>query len=365
MSKLSRAVVLLALAARALGGGPLANVAAVQPEQTNGVQSRDLASLRTVWAEPESQGTVELGAVVRRRIQFQNVLNVPVSLDIVSTTCGCIEARFGSNSLASGDSTVLTIGTQSSPLPGVQSHSVVFRITWREDGADRAERGMCSLSYTPKLAFVVRPERVALAGVEGERTGFDVFIRVLEKDVNLDPGVPTVTLPGWTVVRREGLGLPRGVQRFHVEGPVGSPGFVEAEVSWATALNAEPSIRVPLRLRSLSPLRSVPGGATIVRNAEDGQARATLRLFVRRKESAAPASIRIVTPCEWLSARLISAHEVEIALSPMPEMLSIGSNRGELLSADGTVLMTFPIVWYTRSEAEKASIRTEASQPSR
>ncbi len=346
-----------------MAGGAFAGPALAQPVQDEpGEAVRELRSLRVVGGDPQNAGDVEPGHTVTRRLRFQNVLRVPVEVEIVSRTCACVETRFEPSRVGPGEHGVLTLTTVAAPVQAAQIHSAAFRVRWTEDGEARSEVGHAGVEYRSAVDFTVFPQTLALAGLTGDILAVDVVIFTGDDDLGRpDLLDPRCSLEGWTVRRATNEHLPLDAARFTISGPVRRVGIVDGEVEWTTHSTRTPSLRVPIRLRGLSEWRAFPGGAWFV--GEGQPAERTLRLIPRREGLSRPASVEC-SETPGLTARLIVPEggegdepRVVIALAPDDGRGVAGAGEVRVRDARGRVLATIPVVWYpgaTPAKRERA-----------
>lgn len=326
----------------------------------------ELRSLRVVEAADENVGTVQVNTVASRKVVFRNELKHPVSLSIFSKSCGCLSAKFDSETLQPGEKSTLSLGAHVLPVLGEQAHHVMFKVLWKEDGKEKTERGMCLIRYQPDIEFVVTPTKAGVAAIQGERVHVDIFMRYLteidkERDQEhppLDLAEGKCTLKGWTVTRVDDPSLPSGAIRFRAEGVVEQTGFQTGEITWQSGASEKPAVTVPIRLRTLSPWRASPGGHVFVRDASDEEMARTIRLVRRSETSPAPFAVKLTEPSEWLDVTLVG-ETVKATLKAGKKMPGIGSARAEVLAENGEILLNFPIVWYTREVPAKIKTPTK------
>ncbi|MBC7834443.1 MAG: DUF1573 domain-containing protein [Phycisphaerales bacterium] len=303
-------------------------------------------------ADPEDFGEVSVGTSIIRTVTFINKRTVPITLEIVDKTCGCLVTSFEPATVPPGGRTLLRIATVPAPGSGVQAHHVTFTSTWDESGFRRSERGVCGLSFVSDVEFVVRPEAAALACVVGRETHVDIFVRYMEDEGGKAPPVnePQCSLPGWSVRRVDDATIPKGVVRLRATGSGDTPGFFEGEVMWDTESATQPEMSVPIRLRVLEPWRSVPGGAVFTPAQGDERRAVTMTLFPRVQNGGKPVSVELEGGRDWINAALSSEREVTVELLPHGQRPPTGSVYARLLDGDGNVLLRFPVVWFAESD---------------
>lgn len=303
----------------------------------------ELASLRVVAADPEDAGRVHVGSTVRRRVEFTNVLDVPVDLAVSTKTCGCLDARFGAETVGPGARVELVLTVPVAPGAGEQAHSVTFTAGWSGGGARRTEQGVCLVRFTPDIQYVIHPSRVALGVIRGDSIRFEVVVRWTRPSApapELDEG--RCSLPGWSI---EAVDAPDDtVRRYVVRGAAAEVGLFDAELSWDSPDGS--TLRVPVRLRVLDPWRSRNGGVVIGKLDEGSTVRTTVELVPRRAGGPAPASVQLDPEVPGVSARLASAHGLDVQVRRGPNMPSVGACAAVIKDKDGNRLGVVPVVWW-------------------
>lgn len=316
---------------------------------------RALRSLRVVKADPEDMGSVPVGSALRRRIVFENTLNVPVEVAIAEKSSACTEASFDPARLEPGEHATLDMNVAVTPGSG-QLQSVTFHARWTtEDGQTHTESGLCLLRYTPEIRYVVRPESTAAAVVRGGRASFDVFIRELEspdEPPDLEPIPPE--RPGWSIRRINDPDIPPGVLRFRVEGPVGEEPYADFVVHWRERDGPAPAVELPIRLRSLMPWRSAPGGVVIHGPRTPSTHRLALTPRITPPHQAPPnpvgepATVRLRGGDGVVHASL-QGRTLTVAFTPADDTPAIGSAWIDVLDRDSRLLTDIPVAWFLAS----------------
>jgi hypothetical protein len=303
----------------------------------------DLESLSFAGGDPEDYGKREVGSAVLRRVNFRNLKHVPVQIEILSKSCGCLSSEFDKGVIAPGEQCTLSMGTSVTPSAGQQVHFVSFRTTWEEAGEVRQEQGICYLRFRPNVAFIVRPEIAALAGATGSEVRLDMSILSLEElDVVSALPPPRVELPGWHVSPIQPISAQ--VVRYRVWGRIGDPGICDTMVTWQ-APDSLPAASMALRVFSYPACRVFPGGAVFVGQRFKGNSALELRVF-QDPNGPRIAGVRVTPDEACLDVRLLSNDRVQVVLEAMESLPARGHASGELVTLDGTIVRSFPIVWW-------------------
>lgn len=210
---------------------------------------------------------------------------------------------------------------------------------------------MVAVRYRPRIAYVVRPEFPLFSGIVGEPVSADVFIRVLEDSPEaMALEKPTCSLPGWSVASSADEPTGTRIRRFALEGSIPASGVTDADIVWRVPEGMEQALRLPIRLRGLSPYRVFPGAATfVIRGDERGAIQAELVMQPRvRPAAAAPSDVALANAVPWVGVELVAPDRVRVSLVPGEGMPTCGSVRARVLSTAGDVCADFPIVWWTR-----------------
>jgi hypothetical protein len=338
------------LAGLALSVAPLRALAQDSEHQPKDLVLRtgELNSLRIISADRESFGIVRVHSNIVRKLNFGNVLSVPLHIEIVSKSCGCMQAALSSTDVPAGGQTTLTMSVGVAPLSGEQAHSVVFRASWNDQGERKSELGLCGIQYQADVQVVVRPETAATSVTRGNATSIDFFARALEKGVEVSVSHVSCSIPGWVIGLVDDPSLPAEAVHIRAVGPGLKEGYLDGEVALGSGPSTEPFLKVPVRVRVLEPYRAEPGGAILVRNEGDGEAEQVLRLRPRDQASGLPKKVRLTSDCKWISVGMQSPDQVKVRFTPGAGISPIGSARAQVLADSGEVLLDFPIAWYTR-----------------
>lgn len=309
----------------------------------------DLDCLAVVTAEREDFGVAAPGQELVRHVTFQNITDQEVRLDIVSTTCGCLQAEFDRKAIAPGERATLMLGTAAAPGPGEQAQFVRFSAEWIDRDTPRSEQGICGLRYACATPYVIRPEVLGISGLVGSDASAEVYIHRME-DPSDPPRLssPRCSLSGWTLERADRPELPPGVAAYRLRGVIGSQTTLDAFIELDDPEGPEGFLRIPVRVRGDWAYRP-EGGAPRIALSPGGQQRfvSVTRLIPRVKDLPAPATVILSAPVAGLTARLDGANlviEVDTQVSSL-----LGSVRARISAADGRDLVDLPIVWYSPS----------------
>jgi hypothetical protein len=331
------------------GGSSAAGLVAAPAQSASepGVGASGLQSLELVQADPEFAGRHRPGRVATRRLTFRNRLDVPVRVEMLGKTCGCLAATIDPETVPAG-------GTASFRLDGIvpgqmgeQSHSASFRCTWVKDGAKHAERGRVGLRYMADIDVEVFPAEVALAGVLGREAGLHVVVRSLS-GAEGPPELPGArcTIPGWRVEEVDEPRVGRLARMFRVRGPVASLSTVDGEVIFATKNPAQPEVRASIRLNGHTPWRAFPGGATFVGGRLMAEER-EVSLSPRCAAAGEPARVEVEPVSAFVQAELAPGPVLRVRLRPGEGLEPQGSVRARVVGPGGELLAEVPVVWWT------------------
>lgn len=335
-----------------------------QPVEQDKTPPASLRSVRVVGGDPENAGEVPPNELVTRRLEFQNILEVPIGVEITSRTCACVTVKFEPESLAPGEKGVLTMSVVAAPVQEPQLQAVSFSVTWDEAGEKKTERGRCGVRYRAAVDYTIFPVALAVAGLLGERLAVDVVIGTGSEEVGRpELSGATCSLPGWKVARASDEELAPDTARFTISGPVTARGISDGTIEWMTSSSRTPRLSVPIRLRGLTAYRAFPGGATFVGLKDGETGTATLKLIPRRAtQMMKPARVE-VTPEGLVTAHLTgptgSPDSVAIDLAPRLSGSSIGHATVRVVDADGGLLCEMPVVWCPSTASFQAATPPE------
>ena len=334
-----------AIAARAQEGERDALAA---PEQAVEPARGELESLVFVGGDPEQFGRRDIGSPILRKVHFENTRPVPVHVDVLQKSCSCLGAAFDRATIAPSQRCTLTLNATVSPSAGEQVHFATFRARWEDGEGAHEERGICYARFTPAISFVVRPEAAAVSGIRGSVIDCRVTLRSLERQA-IAAALPTpeVDLDGWSVTPIPAPGSDLSMVSFRVVGEMREIGMWDVSIRWKHP-DAPPVAAIPLRVASFPAIRVFPGGAVFLLDPAAGEPSPVKLRLVSADGAPIVHAVRCSPARDWVRVRLVDGGVVEIELVPSPDRPKTGTVRAELISSDAEVLMSVPIVWWSR-----------------
>jgi hypothetical protein len=327
-------------AAKSAGGSDAAGAPAGQAS---------LRSLRLEASDPENMGVLPVGRSAQRVLRFRNILSVPVRLEVINKSCGCLETLFDRAEVGPGELAVLKIGFTPAVAAGPQAQTVEFRSRWTIDGKPESERGMCAVRFAVDLEYEIRPELATASGCVGERVSAPVWIRSGDDTPIREIHVAHCTLEGWSVERDNADATNPGIVKYIARGPVPREGVTEGSIV-LRALDGAGEVTVPLLVNGRLPMRAREGGWICDwRGAAGTDQERVIELEGRPGMGA--RGVRVEPPGGPVTASLVNAHQVRVRCHFDAGPPTLGSAHVVVLDGDGRVIGRFPVVWVPRAGA--------------
>ncbi len=334
----SAAVVIAFVLAAGLGG--------VRPESppATPVPPAPPAALVEVTATDENLGKVPAGTIATRRVKFRNAGTTTLHLRVITTSCGCMEARVEPASVEPGELCSVTIAIRALPAGGQQQHYAEIGARIAPDGAD-VQKSIVSVVYEPNVTFLARPDTLAWTVFEGEplashlmlrsEEGPEVFDEPLRVKVTGVPDLvcsPAHALPGLDLLRR-----------IEIQARFSRPGLHCGHIA---VDSSEGSIIVPVVARVLPAWRAEPAGVVFA-SMENGPRE--IALVARTSAAVALAAVTLADPDTPVEASLASVNgvpRVSVRLLRPPQPSELGSTLLNVRDAAGDIRLAIPVVWW-------------------
>ncbi len=326
---------------------PKADEAAVPPA---GKAPGQLRWLRYDGGDAEDRGTAHVGETVTRVLRFSNTSAQRLRLRVISTSCGCVGAKFDKEELAPGGTTILTVAANVSPSTGKQSQAVRFEV---DDGTTK-QRGVCAIRYEADIGYEVLTRRIRRTFVVGEPSTINVWFRWMDAgDVEQQEFSDIeMTVPGFRLKGAYSPGEPSGALALAFEGTPKEPGTLTGSFGAKLSPSAEPTGAVPIAARVLPAWRAEPPGFVL----SGAEARLTSELFPRRPGATppAPGAVAMTDPDSPLRVLLAKGTDnvpprVVLEWKSGSKPASPGSDRVIVKDEQGTTLVDLPISWFPAS----------------
>ncbi len=310
-----------------------------------------LECLKAVTGDPENLGTVQANTLIYRRINFANTSPHTVRLKVVTTTCGCLSAKFSNDVVAPGASTTLTLSVMVAPAMGAQAQSTMFTASWDDASGPREQRGVCLIRYAADIDFDIFPDHYRFVTIDGEPVAGRVWARWSDAEAtSLAFKQVTCTLPNVTVA---GPFMPEDtptIRAYTFSIPSPDVGLHIGQIIIETGTADRPEIKLPVSVRVLPSWRPEPAGAVL----RGDTTQVVMTLFARSDAARAPASIFIESDAAPITAELrwpegdrtkIPKLVVRSKKSPAGEMTD-GATRVNVRDTDGRTLVSVPVAWF-------------------
>ncbi|MCW5765086.1 MAG: DUF1573 domain-containing protein [Phycisphaeraceae bacterium] len=304
----------------------------------------ELKSVLPMFDEPEDFGVVDAWKPLSRTLHLTNRLDVPVGVEVIEKSCGCLSCELSSPTIPPGGFVTVRMSVSPAEMAGPQMQYAKLALRWDTAGGPRVERAVFGLRYETRVSYWVRPKVVRLGLVEGEAARVSLVLR--EQGPFLQ-AVRAIRSALSEVVVQPERDPQFGDEAWvtHAEIRAGGAGVRTGEIEIETDAERGALARVPVALRVLPPWAFEPAGAVILgREPRDVR----VRLVARGGNAPAVAAVRAIGTPEWVSLELTGAgtdRAVVIRFRP-PAESSTGSGGFECLDAQGRVVGAGPIVWW-------------------
>ncbi|MFN7021394.1 MAG: DUF1573 domain-containing protein [Phycisphaerales bacterium] len=309
-----------------------------------------------VSRDAEDKGTVPAGTSVSRRITLRNVSTSPVRIEVHRRSCACLAPVVEPDRIEPGQTASLTFGAVAAAAPGQHVYSVTFKAIEEIDGdARRVQSVHASLRHTSSFVCVVRPKRLAITAIQGERFEAPLFVQSLA-DTEVRPDHCGCSFEFLTVstddaaLTRDGTSV---VWRAVAQGIAAEPGLFDGVIRLAAAGVDAPISDVPTTIRVLPQWQASPPGVAVNWNVVPPAPVEHVLQARNRLGHGRIESLTIVEPGRGVAARLEHADNdhavIVVTLSPADLRPPLTASV-RLLDAEGRVVGVVPVVVYRRGD---------------
>lgn len=301
-----------------------------------------------VTSPDEHLGELPAGATATRRVTFRNAGPGAVFVRVITTSCGCMEARVEPERVGPGETCAVTISIRAIPAGGEQRHYAEIGVRAEPDGAD-IQKAVVSVAYQPRVAFVARPDALAWTVLEDTPLASHLLLRseegpeVFDEPVGITPtGVPGLECSAALPVAGQGL-----LRRIDIRAPGQRPGVYCGRIAVDSEQGA---LVVPVVLRVVPAWRAEPAGAIFSPGAEGA------RELVIRGARNGPADVAQVVvadsdaPVAATASREKGVTRVSVRLLRPPAPGELGSTTLVLKDSAGADRLRVPVVWCRGTE---------------
>jgi len=306
------------------------------------------APLVEVSSPDEHLGELPAGTTATRRVQFRNTGPSAVYVRVVTTSCGCMEARVEPARVGPGETCAVAISIRAIPAGGEQRHYAEIGVRAEPEGAD-IQKAVVSVAYQPRVAFLARPDALSWTVLEDAPLASHLLLRSEEgPEVFEEPvGITSTGIPGLECSPALPVAGQSLLRRVDFRAPGQRPGVYCGRIAVDSEQGA---LVVPVVLRVLPAWRAEPAGAIFSSGAEGA------RELVIRGARNAPADVAQVVvadsgaPVAATVGRERGVTRVSVRLLRPPAPGELGSTTLVLRDSAGTDRLSVPVVWCRGTE---------------
>lgn len=304
---------------------------------------------------PEDCGRVPTGVEVSRTVSVKNTRPEPVSIRLLSKTCGCVAARIEPAEIPPGESAEITLSTRSAPLGGDQAHSAWFGVGREIKPGEWAQ--LCTLTvsfrYTPDVEFMVfPPNRVLAHAVVAQAKDIVVYVNADRIQARPPHGLLSST-PEIEPVGVVNVPENKNVVKLLFRARPTSVGVLQGTISFETGSERFPKVALPITVVVRPALLVDPPG--LILDGDKVAAGARFECTVRAREGLAGSvlsSVQAVAESGRVDARIERSTDggtVHLVVGVEPAAIrESGSERVWLQDDKGNKLAEVPIAWTGR-----------------
>ena len=327
---------------KSLEGEPLAHLR--PPGSRSSQYPSNLVALKVLSAEAESRGLIRPLLRATRNVTFANQISFPVSLEINSKSCGCLNASFSKVLVEPGQQTVLTLSATVTPAFGEQTQSATFSAKWIDTSGPQSERGICLLSYFSDIEVLVRPEQATLKAIEGTNVSVDLFIRATDGS-DAAPPTPKCTLTNWKVRRVNDAALRKGTWHFIAEGICGS-GRQSGEILVRPSSEVHAAITVPLTVVGICAVIAKPAAVVFSMAQANDADSSKIMLLDRVTNMPLGRPFTVSSDSKWVTVVHSAGDELIVQFKPDSSTRIAGAATLAVRDDSGRALLQIPVAWF-------------------
>ncbi|MBL8757717.1 MAG: DUF1573 domain-containing protein [Phycisphaerae bacterium] len=296
----------------------------------------------------EHLGELPAGTTATRRVQFRNTWSSVVLVRVVTTSCGCMEARVEPARVGPGETCEVAVSIRAIPAGGEQRHHAEIGVRAEPEGAD-IQKAVVSVAYQPRVVFLARPDALSWTVLEDAPLASHLLLRSEEgPEVFGEPvGITSAGIPGLECSPALPVAGQRLVRRVDIRAPGQRPGVHCGRI---TVESEQGAVVVPVVLRVLPAWRAEPAGAIFSSEAEGA------RELVIRGARNAPVDVAqvVVADADAPVAAAVSRDKgvtrVSVRMLRPPAPGELGSTTLILRDSAGTDRLSVPVVWWPGTE---------------
>lgn len=337
-------------------GSCLAGAARASQPDPPPILDRSASLVEVVSKDAEDKGAVPAGTSVSRRITLRNVSTSPVRIEVHRRSCACLAPAVEPDRIEPGQSASLTFGVVAPAAPGQHVYSVTFKAIEEIEGdARRVQEVHASLRHTSSFVCGVRPKRLAITAIQGERFEAPLFVQSLA-DTEVRPDSCRCSFEFLTVstddaaMTRDGTSV---VWRAVAQGVAVEPGLFDGVIRLAAEGEKAPIADVPTTIRVLPQWRAGPPGVAVNWNVVPPAPVEHVLPVRNRLGHGRIETLSIADPGQGVAARLEQADNdrtvIVVTLSPA-ELRPPLTTSVRLLDAHGRIVGVVPVAVYRRDD---------------
>lgn len=298
-----------------------------------------------------------LNARLVRRVRMRNLESTPIELRVLAATCGCLDVSISPSVVAPGDVAEVSIAVMTHTLEVGGGHLTLGArplASATPSGTQPESEGPWRLitlgqTFRTLIDFLFLPDGgIDIVAVEGGAFERAIYLRRARHGVATAVRSGDAGVPGATVLP-DAPDADALIQRILIRGVAGPPGAVSGHVRLDLADAPVDTWHIPIRLRSLPRFRAAPSAITVGPDDASGSLK---RIALRGAVLSAPVvripeSLRSAIGVHSMTCGAPDGTEWVLVVSLDPDRLpgSAGRDVIDILSEDGQVLLSVPVLW--------------------
>lgn len=325
--------------------------------------AQQVSDLVRVTGKPDKDlGLCPVGTDASRRVWLDNIAGVPLLVELVSKSCGCVSFTIDSPLLAPGEGTVVSLQTSVESIAGPQTHGITLRVKPEAPTDTRVQELNFTMTYRPDVDYTIAPAFIVTRAVLGERLRLRAFVQDITEGA-LSVGPATTDLAGGvarierTPAPPRNPGTPFDYFGVVVDFTPTTLGTTKGHIIIETNSLTSPKTAVPVTIHTVSAWHSSEAGFILTNGGGAPVFMPALNAVLASPQADKDkhVSARVEPAVPFCDVRIDRAEEpgrwnlgVRLDRERLPPYAWQGSI---LVEGEGAVLLSLPIVWINTAAA--------------